>query len=162
LIINCNFPGIHCRDNIGAAETAVYIICPAGTGDRYRYHRLPTRKASFREILVFWSSAPEFATRSASNVPWDSEFWGVFVIFLLYAQKRKYPKEYIYVNIESAVSKLYKQGQRVPLSECEAAAAHFRQQVKVNDRLSRVKITFLSMRDYLKNYDWTGELRMSR
>jgi hypothetical protein len=43
------------------------------------------------------------------------------------------------------------------VSECDAAAAHLRQQLESIGVRSQFKIKFLSMRDYLKNYDWTGE-----
>jgi hypothetical protein len=158
LVVKWSFPRIPPEDYFGSAKTAVHIFFHANTTYRRFLGDAQSKLAAFREIYVFWSSLPKSATRSSTNYSWDMDSWGALVgDFLFLAKYRKSPWECIFVNIESVVPKLYKQGQRGPVSECDAAAAHLRQQLESIGVRSQFKIKFLSMRDYLKNYDWTGE-----
>jgi hypothetical protein len=120
----------------------------------------PTRASKL--VFVFWSSPNE-------HQAWRfSYFWTTFLgAFLSVSIRAHYSRDITIVNVESAVSYLQLDGHG-DRSPCEIAAEDTRKQILVFlnhfgsdnpllDEIRSTKFTFVTMKDYLANYDWRGE-----
>jgi hypothetical protein len=100
-------------------------------------------------IVVFWEDA-------SAKGSWNKDRWGkwIWIIYARYSENR--PNRLILVNIESVLASMLSPEDRGDLSACDAAARYLGKATSTSF-LGITDIKFVTMKEYLKEYDWEGE-----